>query len=135
MNAFLFVVVVLMPAIGAFIALRTMRRTRGGIRATAQVVGRKREDVPGPLDREYTWRDLPIVEFRDAAGKVHRVTLSEEIPDTDTTARIVFPRGSPRDARLDDTKRLYLVPALLIGPGLALVVLYVLASLYAKLAA
>lgn len=128
------VVVVVLPAIGAFLALRTMRRTHGALRATARVVGHKREDVPGTLDREYTSRDLPIVEFPDDQGKVHRVTLREEILDTDTQVRVVFPRGNPREARLADTKRLYLVPALLIGPGLALVALYVLASLYAMLA-
>ncbi|MFO1305499.1 MAG: hypothetical protein U1F54_17365 [Burkholderiales bacterium] len=45
----------------------------------------------------------------------------------------MFPPGRPAEARLDQPTRLYLVPALLIGPGLVLALLYVRVALYAAL--
>lgn len=75
------------------------------------------------------------MEFEDEHGKHRRITLQEEIGDTDKSVRVVFPRGRPNEARVDKAGYRYIVPAVLIAPGLALAIIYMGLSLYAKLAA
>lgn len=125
---------VVLPAIGAALAIRTWLRGRHGMHASARVVGHVRDEVPGPLDGEYSSRELPVVEFEDDLGKRRRITLREEIGDTEKSVRVVFPRGRPKEARVDKATYRYIVPAVLITPGLALAIIYAGMSLYAKFA-
>jgi hypothetical protein len=130
----LIVIMGVMPAIGIALATRVWWRRRAGVHVVAEIAGHVREKLPATLGSEYTSRDLPIVEFLDESGKRRRITLREEVVDTEKRVTVVFPRGKPQEARIDRRAYLYVGPALLVAPGLALAVIYVALSIYATLA-
>lgn len=134
MTAILVVVMAVMPAIGIAVAARTWLRSRDSVHVVARVTGHVRESLPTTLDAEYSSRDLPVVEWTDESGKRRRATLREELRDTDKSVPLMYPRGRPQEARVDRAAYLYLVPALLIGPGLCLALVYLALSLYAAFA-
>jgi len=99
-NAFVFIVFVLMPAIGLLFTIRIWLLLRNGLRVTARIVGYKEERFDGGIDTDNS-RSLPIASFRDERGREHRVTLLDPSGLTYAFARNAAPLdvGISRDGR------------------------------------
>ena len=81
---------VLLTAIGAVIAFRSMRLLQEGVRVQGTIidyaaVSESRENGPG-----YSTFHFPVVRFRDAGGKTHTVTMSvSERPVAENKRKLV----------------------------------------------
>jgi len=130
-NAFVLVVFVLLPLIGAILAVRTWLLLRGGVRVTATVIGR--DWLKPETDGEAV--ELPIVVFRDERGREVRMQMTGEPPESTAsgTVRLIHPRGRPRQARYFHRVFLWLIPGLFFAPALAILVLVAASVIAAKL--
>lgn len=131
MNLFVLILFVLLPLVGAILAVRTWLLLRHGVRVTANVVGR--EWLKPESDGETI--ELPIVVFRDERGRDVRITMTGEPPDSTAggTVRLIYPRGRPKRARYANRTYLWLVPGLFFAPALAIIVLVGISVLYSRL--
>jgi hypothetical protein len=125
-NAFVFIVFVLMPAIGLLFTIRIWLLLRNGLRVTARIVGYKEERFDGGIDTDNS-RSLPIVSFRDERGREHRVTLAHERPMKwkgirENEIKLIYQRGDPQHPKIAHMGLLWLVPAFLFGPAIVLLI-------------
>jgi hypothetical protein len=126
MNAFVFIVFVLMPAVGVLFTIRIGLFLRDGLRVTARIVGYKEERINDGYDMENT-RILPIVSFRDERGSEHRMTLKQERPIQwkgvgENEIKLIYRRGDPQHPKIAHWGYLWLVPAFLFGPAIVLLI-------------
>jgi hypothetical protein len=136
-NAFVFIVFVLMPALGLLFSIRIWLLLRHGVRVTARIVGHKEERWNGGIDTD-NQQLLPIVSFRDERGREHRVTLTHERPEKwrgvkDGEIKLLYRRGDPQHPKMAHAGFLWLVPAFLFGPSIALLIAVGWSILAAKL--
>lgn len=126
-NAFLILVFVILPACGIVHLLRVRRRLRDFVRAKAAVVGfeeftTEAELRIGGLSRTRLVR-RPMVRFGSDGGKIHTVTLRDELHmpgGTDPKALLViYPYGHPERAQLADARVRYTWPLFWFLPALA----------------
>jgi hypothetical protein len=137
MNAFAFVVFVLMPAIGVLLSLRVWWFLRNGERVTARIVGHKEERGNGTIDMDNS-RFLPIVSFRDDRGRQVRMTLSQERPTKwrgvpEDEIKLIYRRGDPQHPKIAHWGLLWLVPIFLFGPAVILLIALGWLTLVSKL--
>ncbi len=137
MKAAALVVFLVMPAIGLVFSLRIWLFLRKGVRVTARIVGYKEERWNGGIDTDNS-RSLPIVTFRDEAGKAHRVTLPHERPMKlkgvrDDEIKLIYRPGAPQHPKIAHWGLLWMVPAFLFGPAIILLVALGWLLLVAKL--
>jgi hypothetical protein len=137
LNAFVLIVFVLMPSIGLLFTIRIWLLLRNGLRVTARIVGYKEERFDGGIDTDNS-RSLPIVSFRDERGREHRVTLPHERPTKwkdirDDEIKLIYRRGDPQHPKIAHVSTLWLVPAFLFGPAIALLIAFGWLILAAKL--
>ena len=118
---------VLLPAIGAIFAFRSMRLLQHGVRVQGsiidyKVVSESRENGPG-----YSTFHYPVVRFRDAGGQTHTVTMSvSERPVAENKrkpVKVIYPKGKPDAARIANFGSLWLLPLVFVAPGLTLAAL------------
>ena len=118
---------VLLPAIGAIFAFRSVRLLQQGVRVTGTItdyaaVSESRENGPG-----YSTSHFPVVRFRDAGGKTHTVTMSvSERPVAETkrkSVKVIYPEDKPDAARIANFGSLWLLPLVFFAPALILVAL------------
>ena len=120
-------ILVLLPAIGAIVAFRSMRLLQQGVRVQGtiidyEVVSESRENGPG-----YSTFLYPVVRFRDAGGKTHTVTMSaSERPVAENKrkpVKVIYPKGKPEAAQIANFGSLWLLPLVFVAPGLKLAAL------------
>ena len=119
-------ILVLLPAIGAIVAFRSMRLLQQGVRVQGtiidyEVVSESRENGPG-----YSTFLYPVVRFRDAGGKTHTVTLSaSERPVAENKrkpVKVIYPKGKPEAAQIANFGSLWLLPLVFFAPALMVAV-------------
>ncbi len=127
LSAFLILVFVILPACGVVHWLRVRRQLHDFVRAKAAVVGieeftTEAELRLGGLSRTRLVR-RPMVRFSSDGGKIHTVTLQDELPKSggpDPKALLViYPHGHPERAQLADPRVRYTWPILWFLPALA----------------
>ena len=118
---------VFLPAIGAIFALRSIWLLREGVRVQGtiidyEVVSESRQNGPG-----YSTFHFPVVQFRAAGGKTHKVTMSaSERPVAENKRKpvnVIYPKGKPEAARIANFGSLWLLPLVFCAPALILAAL------------
>jgi hypothetical protein len=124
-NWFVLIVFVLLPALGAVLAVRNWLLFRHGVRVTGHIVAHERIEPMSGSEAIH----LPVVAFSDLAGRSVRVTMSGESPHRGDEAnavgarvKLVYPRDQPRRARYDERMLYWLVPCLCFIPAVTFAV-------------
>lgn len=124
---------VLLPLTGAGLALRVWLLLRRGVRVRARIVGFETLDARGGSEPEAV--RFPVVEFRDARGKLFRFALSSSFPHqgepaVGDTLHLVHPASRPRRATYANARAHWLPPLLCFVPALTLLLYLALALLW-----
>lgn len=115
-------VFVILPAIGAVFALRSMWLMQNGVRVSGTIIDYKvvtesRQNGPG-----YSTHHFPVVRYQDAHGGTYTETMSASdrpVPqDKRKPVRMIYPKGKPEAARIENFTSLWLLPLIFCCPAL-----------------
>ena len=117
---------VFLPAIGVIFAFRSIRLLLQGVRVPGAItdysVVSEMTDSGGERTQHY-----PMVNFRDAEGKEHTVTMSvSERPVAENKrkpVKVIYPKDKPEAARIVNFGSLWLLPMVFFAPALILAML------------
>ncbi len=120
LDLFLLFTFVIVPLIGGILALKSWHLLRYGERMPGTIVG---YTLARGAPNNGTWH-LPIVNFYDAFGATHSVTMSAAVQLNPAAkprfVTVIYPKGKLREARQLQFASLWLVTLLLGSPAIVL---------------
>jgi len=111
----------LLPAIGGVLAIRSILLLRHGVRVAGTILDYEVQSRSGSGSRGHAVYHFPIVRYRDHKGKTHTQTMTVSDTPVDAAARkpvrMIYPRGRPEAARIENYWSLWLLPIVLCTPA------------------
>jgi Protein of unknown function (DUF3592) len=113
---------VILPAIGAVFALRSIWLIQNGVRVPGTIVDYKvvtesRENGPG-----HSTYHFPVVRFSDTRGRSYTETMATSDkpspPNKRKPVRMIYPKNKPEAARIENFSSLWLLPIIFCCPAL-----------------